>query len=279
MGYYRSYLWAYRAAAILGGGALLCGVWFGGLSLAGLLPLFLCYAVLLLAVGVVANNKGLRRFVGAQTRMLQGCDPRGFLAETEGCLRAANRDTRNTVLIARAQAFLYLGDFAAASSLLQQVRPDQARAGRNRQNDRMAYSVRCADLALRCGQLQAAAEHLQVLEREIAALPFQSPLRGHYIFVAHYLSFQLAVRSGRAGGCVSFFRRQLQFDLLPLARAQDLYDLGAALLLEGGGEAEAAACFAQCAAIAPQLPLCRQAAQRAAALQPQGEKDAPEGGR
>lgn len=159
---------------------------------------------------IFCNVAGVRRYQQMNLRLLQTGDTQAFLRELSACEKAANRNTRNTIFIAKAYAYLLEGRYDAASALLTGLDLASCRQPRARQNDRCAYSVRCAGLAINCDQYQAAEQHLAALRREVAALRPTDALHVHYAKMLQDLSQMLAVRRGEAGGHAEYFRNQLE---------------------------------------------------------------------
>lgn len=263
MGYYRRYFVLYLSVA------LAAGFLWAAADLAWDLPLLFSFPLFVLVVFLAAifcNVAGVRRYQQMNLRLLQTGDTQAFLRELSACEKAANRNTRNTIFIAKAYAYLLEGRYDAASALLTGLDLASCRQPRARQNDRCAYSVRCAGLAINCDQYQAAEQHLAALRREVAALRPTDALHVHYAKMLQDLSQMLAVRRGEAGGHAEYFRNQLEMAGDTVGRAGAAYYLARALLLEEGAQEQALEYFDYAAAAVPGLAVGRDAALRAAAL-------------
>ena len=263
MGYYRRYLAIYLSVALAAGLLWAAAELVWDLPLLFSLPFFVLVVFL---AAIFCSAAGMRRYQKMNLRLLQTGDTRAFLQEISACEKAANRNTRNTILISKAYAYLLEGRWDAASALLSGLDLASCRQPRARQNDRCAYSVRCAGLAINCDQYPAAEQHLAALRREVAALKSTDALQVHYAKMLQDLDQMLAVRRGEAGGHAAYFRNQLEMAGDLVSRAGAAYYLARALLLEEGDREKALEYFDYTAAAVPRLAVGRDAAQRAAAL-------------
>lgn len=233
MGYYRRYSVIYYTVSLscaavwlwiaLAGGS--AAFWVG-------LPLFLCFTV---CVATFCSLAAVRRFRAATLRMLQTADTAAFLRELDGCARAARANTYNTILFARVYALQLAGDLRGAAGVLQHADLSRARSRQNRQNDRCAYSVRCAGLALQLGQLDTADAHIESLRGELRTLPTGQNLYSHYAKCLSDLAAMAAVLRGESGQAL-YFSNLLKISTTLVERAQASYYLGIALLRENRPE-------------------------------------------
>ncbi len=256
MGYYRRYSVLYYIAALCFAGIWLWASLGGGFGtfFAGLLLFF--FAVCCTAF--LCSFAAAKRFRAALLRMQQTADIAAYLRELNGCARSARANTYNTILFSQAYALQLAGDLAGTSQLLQRADLNRARSRQNRQNDRCAYSVRCAGLALQLGQMEAAAAHIDSLRKELLSLPSGHSLYSHYAKCLTDLDAMAAVLRGE-GGQVHYFSNLLTISASLVERAQANYYLGLALLRENRVE-EARSALSYPAQNTPTLLAGRRAA-------------------
>ena len=115
MGYYRRYLAIYLSVALAAGLLWAAAELVWDLPLLFSLPFFVLVVFL---AAIFCSAAGMRRYQKMNLRLLQTGDTRAFLQEISACEKAANRNTRNTILISKAYAYLLAGRWDAASALL-----------------------------------------------------------------------------------------------------------------------------------------------------------------
>ena len=178
MGYYRRYSLIYYTIALLCGALWLWMALVGNDSnfFVGLLLFFLVICLTAFFCSLAAT----RRFQAATQRLMQTADIASFLQELNGCAKSSRRNTYNTILFWQVYALQLAGNLQRAADLLQHADPNYARSARSKKNDRCAYSVRCASLALQLGQLDLADTHIESLRQELRTLQSDRALYPHY---------------------------------------------------------------------------------------------------
>lgn len=257
MGYYRRFSVLYYLLT------LTCGALWLWLTLTGDTLSFVLGLVFFLFFAVAAASActlaAVHRFQAGMRRMLQTGNTSAFLKELNGCARAAKRGTYNTILLAQVYTLQLAGNLQEAAKTLQLADPDYAKGQAARQNDRCAYSVRCAGLALQLGQFDTAEQHMESLRSELLSLRCRESLYIHYTKCLTDLSAMAAVLKGEGSDQTLYFSNLLKVSSTLVERAQTSYYLGLSLLRQGRTD-EALQALSFTARSIPGLLLGRRAA-------------------
>lgn len=257
MGYYRRYSLIYYTIALLCGALWLWMALVGSDSnfFVGLLLFFLVICLTAFFCSLAAT----RRFQAATQRLMQTADIASFLQELNGCAKSSRRNTYNTILFWQVYALQLAGNLQRAADLLQHADPNYARSARGKKNDRCAYSVRCASLALQLGQLDLADTHIESLRQELRTLQSDRALYPHYTKCLTDLAEMSALLRGEGSGQSLYFSNLLKLSSSLVDRVQTSYYLGIALIREGKVD-EAVKALRDSAQGAPKLLTSRRAA-------------------
>lgn len=265
MFYYRRYFALYLGVSL----ALLACTVFESTVDGSRWPIdLLLTAVCIFFVALICNLRGLQRYQAMRGRFFASGDAVSFRVGLEGCRRAANRSTRNSILCDMAYLDILEGRFAEASATLRGLNLDSARQKRLRLNDHCAYDIRCAQLAILCGQPEAARPHLEALARELTPLKPGDTLRTHYSCVLLEYRQVVALLTGEEGAPVAFFETLLSTAGDTMTRSFDGYYLALALQRRGGegDAARARELLTTVAAALPNLIYSKEATARLADL-------------